>query len=80
MKLYQENNKVIIDKIKDFEPKHIFECGQCFRWDKEEDGSYTGVANGKILNVKNYLRVIKKHILGLLRKNSMIIFLCEKRK
>ena len=52
MKLYQENNKVIIDKIKDFEPKHIFECGQCFRWDKEEDGSYTGVANGKILNVK----------------------------
>ena len=52
MKLYQENNKVIIDKIKDFEPKHIFECGQCFRWDKEEDGSYTGVANRKILNVK----------------------------
>ncbi|CBH20413.1 putative DNA glycosylase (DNA repair protein) [Acetoanaerobium sticklandii] len=52
MKLYQENNKVIIDKIKDFEPKHIFECGQCFRWDKEEDGSYTGVANGKVLNVK----------------------------
>lgn len=46
------DNKVIIKNIKDFEPKHIFECGQCFRWDKEDDGSYTGVAYGKILNVK----------------------------
>lgn len=25
---------------------HIFECGQCFRWDAEEDGSYTGIARG----------------------------------
>ncbi len=52
MKLYQEKNRVIIDEIKDFEPKHIFECGQCFRWDKEEDGSYTGVANQRVINVK----------------------------
>lgn len=51
MKIYEENNKVILDKVKDFEPKHIFECGQCFRWDKEEDGSYTGVAKGKVINV-----------------------------
>ncbi len=48
----EENNQVIIKNIRDFEPKHIFECGQCFRWDSEEDGSYTGVAYGKILNVK----------------------------
>lgn len=38
--------------IKDFNPVHIFECGQCFRWNREEDFSYTGVAFGKILNVK----------------------------
>lgn len=38
--------------IKDFEPKHIFECGQCFRWHKEIDESYTVVAFRKILNVK----------------------------
>ncbi|HKL10443.1 MAG TPA: DNA glycosylase, partial [Clostridia bacterium] len=37
--------------IPDFEPRHIFECGQCFRWNREEDGSYTGVAGGRVLNV-----------------------------
>lgn len=52
MKIYEEKNRIIVDKVKDFEPKHIFECGQCFRWDKEEDDSYTGVVNGKVINVK----------------------------
>ncbi|KXZ39108.1 N-glycosylase/DNA lyase [Alkalithermobacter thermoalcaliphilus JW-YL-7 = DSM 7308] len=52
MKIYNDKNKVIIDGLKDFEPKHIFECGQCFRWTKENDDSYTIVAFGKILNVK----------------------------
>lgn len=52
MKIYEEKNRIIIDKVKDFEPKHIFECGQCFRWDKEEDNSYTGVVKGKVINVK----------------------------
>ncbi len=47
-----KDDKVIIQNVEHFEPKHIFECGQCFRWDREEDGSYTGVAYGKILNVK----------------------------
>ena len=26
-----------------FELKDVFECGQCFRWNQEENGSYTGV-------------------------------------
>lgn len=52
MKIYQQKNQVIIDKVEDFVPKHIFECGQCFRWNKESDDSYTGVAFGKILNVR----------------------------
>lgn len=41
-----------IKEIDSFEPKDIFECGQCFRWNKQDDGSYTGVFYGKILNVK----------------------------
>ena len=52
MKVYEKDNTVILEGIKDFDPKHIFECGQCFRWHKQDDGSYTGVAKGKILNVK----------------------------
>lgn len=51
-KIVEEPNKVIIKNIQDFEPKHIFECGQCFRWYVEEDNSYTTVAYGKVINVK----------------------------
>ncbi len=50
-------------KIPDFEPKHIFECGQCFRWNREADGSYTGVAHGKVLNVlKNGEKILFNNI------------------
>ena len=31
----------------DFDLRKIFECGQCFRWNAEPDGSYTGVALGR---------------------------------
>lgn len=40
-----------IKNIDSFELKDIFECGQCFRWNKENDGSYTGVFYDRILNV-----------------------------
>ena len=49
--IIEENNKIIIKDMEDFEPKHIFECGQCFRWYIEDDGSYTTIHLGKILNV-----------------------------
>ena len=51
MNVYEKNNVVILEGVADFDPKHIFECGQCFRWIAEEDGSYTGVAKGKVINV-----------------------------
>lgn len=51
MKIYEENNSVVLEGVSDFDPKHIFECGQCFRWHKQEDESYTGVAKGKVINV-----------------------------
>lgn len=35
-----------------FNLKHIFECGQCFRWNEEIDGSYTGVIKFGVINVK----------------------------
>ena len=41
-----------IEKNNSFNLKHIFECGQCFRWNKETDGSYTGVIRNNVLNVK----------------------------
>ena len=29
-----ENDKVILDGVKNFNIKQILECGQCFRWEK----------------------------------------------
>ncbi len=51
-KIKYKDNKILLKNQRDFIPKQIFECGQCFRWDREEDGSYTGVAHGRVLNVK----------------------------
>lgn len=38
---------ITIEGIHDFVPDHIFECGQCFRWNLEGD-CYVGVANGYV--------------------------------
>lgn len=51
MRIEEIENGLRLCDIKDFEPAHIFDCGQCFRWNKEDDGSYTGVAFGKVINV-----------------------------
>ena len=47
-----KEQKYIIKNIDSFELKDIFDCGQCFRWNIEEDGSYTGVFGNNVLNVK----------------------------
>ena len=41
-----------IENLNSFELKDIFECGQCFRWNEQEDKSYIGVFKGNVLNVK----------------------------
>ena len=46
-----KKQELIIDKIDAFELRDIFDCGQCFRWDKEDNGSYTGVVKNGVLNV-----------------------------
>lgn len=47
-----KEQKYILENCKSFELKDIFDCGQCFRWNKEEDGSYTGVVRENVFNVK----------------------------
>lgn len=51
MNIIQKDNKIIVHDIRDFNITHIFECGQCFRWNREDDGSYTGVVKNKVINV-----------------------------
>ena len=47
-----KEQKYIIENQESFELKDIFECGQCFRWNKNDDGSYTGIVNKGVLNVE----------------------------
>ncbi len=46
-----KEQEYIIKNAQSFELKDIFECGQCFRWNKETDSSYTGVFGGNVINV-----------------------------
>ena len=47
-----KEQKFSIKNIDSFELKDIFECGQCFRWNEREDGSYIGVFKENVLSVK----------------------------
>mgnify|MGYP000632776117 CR=1 FL=1 len=48
-----------INYIKSFDPKHIFDCGQCFRWNEMADESYTGTFGRYVLNVKKENKEIR---------------------
>ena len=41
-----------ITKIPTFDAKNIFECGQCFRWNKEKENSYVGVFENSVVRVE----------------------------
>ncbi|CAB1262282.1 DNA-3-methyladenine glycosylase [Clostridium sp. WLY-B-L2] len=43
---------IVIKDVRNFELPHIFDCGQCFRWNKRENGNYIGVAFGKVIEVE----------------------------
>ena len=34
--------------LRELDPGKTFECGQCFRWNRDETGAYTGVAFGRV--------------------------------
>ena len=36
----ERNGVVFVESVKDFDLDNIFDCGQCFRWEKTETGMY----------------------------------------
>ena len=44
------------EKTDSFDLAQTLDCGQCFRWERQGDGSYTGVASGRILNISEQNR------------------------
>lgn len=59
----------IIKNQESFELKDIFDCGQCFRWNKENDNSYTGIFKDNVLNVRKEIEKNESNI-----ENNRIIF------
>jgi N-glycosylase/DNA lyase len=41
-----------LTEVKNFELAHIFDCGQCFRWNMQKNGNYIGVAFGRVIEVE----------------------------
>ena len=51
MKISECNNNLVLTNVSDFNLDNIFDCGQCFRWNKLDDGSYVGVAASRALKI-----------------------------
>lgn len=51
MKVCECGDVLHVHGVRDFHVDHIFDCGQCFRWERNEDGSYTGIAFGHIARI-----------------------------
>lgn len=60
-----QEQRYVLENINSFELKDIFDCGQCFRWNQQADGSYIGVFGNNVLKVR--------------KENQQIIFegICE---
>lgn len=52
MRITEGNGRVEITGVSDFDPEKIFECGQCFRWRRQADGSFVGAAMEKAARVR----------------------------
>lgn len=58
MDITSKNNNIILENIADFELEHIFDCGQCFRFGKTGENTYTGVAGAHALKISQYGKTV----------------------
>ena len=50
MKIQSVGNSVYVKGVTSLNLDQTLDCGQAFRWEKQTDGSYTGVAMGRVIN------------------------------
>ena len=51
MQWYEDNGTVVVKNITSLDLAQTLDCGQSFRWEQNEDNSFTGVAFGKAVTV-----------------------------
>ena len=51
MRILKDKNNIIIKEISDFDLQQTLECGQCFRFYKQDEQDYVVVAYGRLLHI-----------------------------
>ena len=51
MKIEQNKQDIIISNYNNFDIVKTFECGQCFRWNQNPDGSFAGIIDRSVITV-----------------------------
>ena len=51
MNIKFENNKIYIKNPKNFDLAETLDCGQCFRWSKDQNGVWSGIAFDKYIEL-----------------------------
>lgn len=46
-----DNNDIVLENVECLDLDLTLDCGQAFRWEKQEDGSYSAVVQGVFLNI-----------------------------
>lgn len=72
MRKLPADNMICLGSVKELDPVKTFECGQCFRWNADENGVYTGVAGGRAARVvtkgkKVYIKTTNEDFYGFWR-------------
>ena len=55
MKYTEQNGTIYVNDLKYYDLRQIFDCGQCFRFQPNQDGVWSGVTCGK------YLQLVQRH-------------------
>ena len=51
MKVKRVENNIIVSDVRCFDLDLTLDCGQAFRWKRQENGSYCGVAGSRFLHI-----------------------------
>lgn len=71
MDINYKNKMVSFSKIKDLDLEETLNCGQAFRWERNEDNSYSGVIDNKVFTV--YLENKTLYVKGALKKDISLL-------
>ena len=61
MNIFENENNVVIEGLKNFSLEQTLDCGQAFRWSPEDNGAWSGIANGRFLRLSMHGDTLTLH-------------------